>query len=125
MGLPFGSLMIGVFVLLLGFSRQFGRLKANRSVATNLGSITYSMYMIHFPIQFLMVLFSENIIRLDFLTIPVFLVFFVITTAASVACNKTFETRIQRYLRSIFPRSSQSRGENVINKPQHQESEAS
>ncbi len=105
LGVPFTSLMIAVFFLLLGFSRYFGQLSFGRVLAKQLGKITYSMYMIHFPIQFLMVLFSENVISLDFLSPMVFLAFFALTIGLAFLCYDRFEIRAQGFLRSRFQKA--------------------
>jgi len=104
LGMPFTSLMIAVFLLLLGFSRSFGRMRHGRFLAKQLGKITYSMYMIHFPIQFLMVLFSETVIRLNFLSPLVFVTFFSLTMGLAFLCHNRFEIRVQGFLRSRFPK---------------------
>lgn len=101
--LPFTSMMVAVFICLLAFSRLFGQVRVGRYLANQLGGITYSMYMIHFPIQFAMVLFSKNVFELDFLSQPVFLAFFGLTIALSFLCHKKFEMPIQTALRGVSP----------------------
>ena len=103
--LPFTSLMIAVFIFLLAFSRLFGQVRSGRYLAERLGGITYSMYMLHFPIQFVMVLFSKKVFQLNFLSQPVFVAFFGLTIALSILCHKRFEMPIQTALRAVFPRS--------------------
>jgi peptidoglycan/LPS O-acetylase OafA/YrhL len=105
LGVPFTSLMIAVFFLLLSFSRSFGQLSSGRVLAKQLGKITYSMYMIHFPIQFLMVLFSENVFTLDFLSPMVFLAFFAFTIGLAFLCYDRFEIRVQGFLRNRFQKT--------------------
>ena len=100
--IPFTSLMIAVFIALLHFSPLFSRLKTGRLLSTSLGKITYGMYMIHFPIQLLMVLFSENLVGLDFVSLPVLLSFLGLTIGLSYVCYSFFEFPIQRALRKWF-----------------------
>ena len=101
--LPFTSMMVAVFMCLLAFSRLFGQVRVGKYLANQLGGITYSMYMIHFPIQFVMVLFSKNVFKLNFLSQPVFLAFFGLTIALSFLCHEKFEMPIQTALRGVFP----------------------
>jgi peptidoglycan/LPS O-acetylase OafA/YrhL len=101
--LPFTSMMVAVFICLLAFSRLFGQVRVGKYLANQLGGITYSMYMIHFPIQFVMVLFSKNVFELNFLSQPVFLAFFGLTIALSFLCHEKFEMPIQTALRGVFP----------------------
>ena len=101
--LPFTSLMVALLVSLLALSKSFGTIEICRSFAIKIGSLTYAMYMIHFPLQFIMVLFSESIYRINFLTPLVFVVFFGLVVGMSSICHDKFELPIQRNLRSIFP----------------------
>jgi peptidoglycan/LPS O-acetylase OafA/YrhL len=96
-------MMVAVFICLLAFSRLFGQVRVGKYLANQLGGITYSMYMIHFPIQFVMVLFSKNVFELNFLSQPVFLAFFGLTIALSFLCHEKFEMPIQTALRGVFP----------------------
>ena len=102
LGIPFTSMMIAVFIALLHFSSLFSRLRFGRFLATNLGKITYAMYMVHFPIQLLMVLFSETFVRLDFASKHVFFFFFSLTLLISYLCYQYFELPVQRALRNWF-----------------------
>jgi peptidoglycan/LPS O-acetylase OafA/YrhL len=102
LGIPFTSLMIAIFVSLLHFSSLFSRLRTGRLLAMNLGKITYAMYIVHFPIQLLMVLFSENLMTLDFLSEPVLLSFLSLTLLVSHLCYSFFEFPVQKALRSWY-----------------------
>ena len=101
--LPFTSLTIALLMSLVALSTGFGKLKVLRLSVNRLGSLTYSMYMLHFPIQFVMVIFSESIYRVDFHNKLVFLTFFVIVISLSAICHDKFEQPVQRKLRSLFP----------------------
>ena len=48
--LPFTSLMVALLISLLALSNSFGKFELCKSLAARLGSLTYAMYMIHFPI---------------------------------------------------------------------------
>jgi len=103
--LPFTSLMIALLISLLALSNSYGKIDLCKSFATRLDSLTYAMYMIHFPIQFLMVIFSESIYQFDFHGQLVFLAFFGLVVGISFICHDRFELPLQRGLRSIFPNS--------------------
>ena len=101
--LPFTSLTIALLTSLVALSTGFGTRKVLRLSANRLGSLTYAMYMLHFPIQFAMVIFNESIFRIDFHDKIVFLTFFVFVITLSVICHDKFEQPLQRKLRSLFP----------------------
>ena len=101
--LPFTSLMVALLISLLALSNSFGKFELCKSLAARLGSLTYAMYMIHFPIQFLMLIFSESIYLFDFHNQFVFLTFFGLVISISFFCHDKFELPVQRRLRSIFP----------------------
>ena len=103
--LPFTSLMVALLISLLALSNSFGKFELCKSLAARLGSLTYAMYMIHFPIQFLMVIFSESIYQFDFHNQIVFLAFFGLVVGISIICHDRFELPVQRRLRSVFPNS--------------------
>jgi peptidoglycan/LPS O-acetylase OafA/YrhL len=103
--LPFTSMMIVVFICLMGFSRLFGQMPGGSYLAKRMGGITYSMYMLHFPIQFAMVLFSENVLHLNFLSRPVFVAYFSLVIALSLLCHRKFEMPVKAALRTMFMHS--------------------
>jgi peptidoglycan/LPS O-acetylase OafA/YrhL len=100
--LPFTSLMVALFFILLALSPCFALTRSTKSLSKRLGSLTYAMYMIHFPIQFSMVIFSETIVGLNFLSHSVFIVFFALVVTSSLICHDKFEVPVQRLLRSRF-----------------------
>jgi peptidoglycan/LPS O-acetylase OafA/YrhL len=62
-----------------------------------LGDITYSTYLLHFPIQLgLMLLVKSNVAVLDFTSPLVWLLFFGLVLAASIATYYGFERPMQR-----------------------------
>ena len=103
--LPFTSLMVALLIALLALSNSYGKIERFKTLAARLGSLTYAMYMIHFPIQFLMVIFSESIHLFDFHNQFVFLTFFGLVIGISFICHDRFELPVQRRLRSVFPNS--------------------
>jgi len=100
--LPFTSLMVALLIALLALSNSFGKFELSKSFATRLGSLTYAMYMIHFPTQFVTVIFSESIYRFDFHNQFVFLAFFALVVGVSLICHDRFEKPVQKTLRSVF-----------------------
>lgn len=102
--LPFTSLMVALLISLLALSNSFGKFELSKSFATRLGSLTYAMYMIHFPIQLVMVIFSESIYRFDFHNRFVFLTFFALVVGVSLICHHKFEKPVQRKLLSLSTR---------------------
>lgn len=103
MQLPFTSLMVALLISLLALSNSFGKFELFKSFATRLGSLTYAMYMIHFPVQFVMIIFAESIHRFEFHNQFVFLAFFGLVVGISFKCHDRFEQPVQRKLRSVFP----------------------
>jgi peptidoglycan/LPS O-acetylase OafA/YrhL len=103
--LPLTSLMVALLIALLALSNSYGKIELCKSFATRLGSLTYAMYMIHFPIQFVMVILSESIYLFDFHNQFVFLTFFGLVIGISFICHDRFELPVQRRLRSVFPNS--------------------
>ena len=101
--LPFTSLMVALLISALALSNSFGKFELSKSLAKRLGSLTYAMYMIHFPIQFVLVIFSESIYQFDFHNQLVFLAFFGLVVGVSLICHDKFEQPVQRKLRSVFP----------------------
>jgi peptidoglycan/LPS O-acetylase OafA/YrhL len=100
--LPFTSLLVALLISLLAISNRSGNIEHFKSFATRLGSLTYAMYMIHFPIQFVMVIFSESIYEFDFHNQLAFLAFFGLVVGISFICHDRFEQPVQRRLRSVF-----------------------
>jgi hypothetical protein len=71
--------------------------------------------MTNFPIQFVMIIFSESIHKIDFHYIPVFIAFFGLVASISFVCPDKFELPVQRKLRSIFPKlSNLVRGSSMV-----------
>lgn len=101
MDLPFGALTIGVVLSLLSLSRSANQIKPVRRFSLRLGSMTYSMYLLHFPIQILMILWSENVRTVNFLDARVFTTFFVLLGLASVLCHDWFEAPAKRLVLQI------------------------
>jgi peptidoglycan/LPS O-acetylase OafA/YrhL len=103
--LPFTSLMVALLIALIALSNSYGKIELCKSFAIRLGSLTYAMYMIHFPIQFVMVILSESIYLFDFHNQFVFLTFFGLVVGISFICHDRFELPVQRRLRLVFPNS--------------------
>ena len=103
--LPFTSLMVALLISLLALSNSFGKFELFKSFALRLGSLTYAMYMIHFPIQFIMAIFSESIYQFDFHNHLVFLTFLALVVGVSFICHDKFEKPVQRKLLLISART--------------------
>lgn len=67
-----------------------------------LGDISYSVYLIHFPIQIAFYLAAKQL-PIDFHRIEIFLLFFAVTIGLAAVTYKYYEIPCQRYLRSRFP----------------------
>ena len=66
-----------------------------------LGDISYSVYLLHFPIQLVFIAISLAF-PIDFSKVWIFLLYVSVTVALSVASHKWLEIPCQRYLRSKF-----------------------
>lgn len=107
MDLPFGTLTIGVVLSLLSLSRSANHIEPVRRTSLRLGSVTYSMYLLHFPLQILMILWSENVLAVDFLDARVFTTFFVLLILISVLCHDWFEVPTKRLVLRVTETSRQ------------------
>lgn len=96
MDLPFGSMTLGALLALLALSRVVDEIRPIRRGAIRLGSMTYSMYLIHFPLQIVFIVWSERISTLDFLGIRVFLLFFALLACVSIISHDYFELPLKR-----------------------------
>lgn len=67
-----------------------------------LGDISYSVYLIHFPIQIAFYLAAQQF-PIDFHRIEIFLLFFAVTIGLATVTYKYYEIPCRRYLRSRFP----------------------
>ena len=92
------------FISLLALSKSFRAFEIIKSIATKVGSLTYAMYMTHFPIQFVMIIFSVSIHKIDFHHVLVFNAFFGLVASIFFVCYDKFELPVQRGLRPIFPK---------------------
>lgn len=103
LSLSFTSLTIALLISLVALSTSCERYRICTLSANRLGKLTYPMYMLHFPIQFAMVIFSESIYQIDFRNEISFLSFFVLVVVVSLLCHDKFERPVQIKLRSLFP----------------------
>jgi peptidoglycan/LPS O-acetylase OafA/YrhL len=94
--LPFGTLTVGLVLCLMQLSPKANRIELIRRTCLRLGSMTYAIYLCHFPIQILMILWSENIRSVNFLGGGGFATFFVLLLIASAACYDWFEAPVKR-----------------------------
>lgn len=94
--LPFGALCMGLILSLLSLSRIACRPQTINRMCLRLGSLTYSIYLLHFPIQILLILWSEKVVKIDFLTSGSFAVFFAILISSSLLCHDWFEEPAKR-----------------------------
>ncbi len=85
-------------------SKSFRDFEIRKSIATKVGSLTYAMYMTHFPIQFVMIIFSASIHKIDFHHVPVFIAFFGLVASIFFSSYDKFELPVHRGLRSIVPK---------------------
>ena len=69
-----------------------------------IGDITYSSYLLHFPLQlvFLLVLSNFNVGKNIFYSIPFFLLFFLVLITLSFISYNYFERPLQKYIRRKF-----------------------
>ncbi len=75
----------------------------NRDIWIFLGNLTYSSYLIHFPLQILLViLFKKFEINLDIESKSLFLFFILTTFFLSVFIYKKYELPMQKYIRSKY-----------------------
>ncbi len=97
----FPSTVAAIALLEIEGRRQFGR-----SLAW-LGDISYSSYLLHFPLQLLLALcVAYGALAADFFLNPIsILAFIVILVAVAYAAFHRFERPLQRYLRGRFERS--------------------
>lgn len=107
-GLPFGvvgPLLLSVCILLdEKFIKCLG--VYYKKIASFLGSISYSTYLIHFPLQLILVLISEKFLGIDFTSGYMLLTYVLLVLIFSTAVSGFLEKPAQRYILSlIFPRN--------------------
>jgi peptidoglycan/LPS O-acetylase OafA/YrhL len=83
---------------------QTMRPKTGRSVRI-LGDISYSSYLLHFPLQLILILWSRHVTPIQFGDPGVWLLFFAFLAAVSVATYHGFEKPVQELLRRRMLRS--------------------
>ncbi len=98
--LPFSSLTIALLLTALACSKYLELSRSFKSIAKRLGSLTYAMYMIHFPIQLVMVTFSEAVFHINFFSHLVFIMFFTVVFILGIICHDKFEAPVQHRLRA-------------------------
>ena len=107
-GLPFGvvgPLLLTACILLdEKFIKCLG--VYYKKIASFLGSISYSTYLIHFPLQLVLILISENFLNIDFTSSYMLLTYVLLVLILSTAVSIFLEKPAQRYILSlIFPRN--------------------
>ena len=75
----------------------------NEKIWSLLGNLTYSSYLIHFPIQLsLMIIFKIFNIEINIESIGLFLFYIVTTLIISFFVYKNYEIPMQKYIRSKY-----------------------
>ena len=88
------SFFVGFFILI---NRIF---EYNREIWIFLGNLTYSSYLIHFPLQILLIILFK-IFEIDFLKVKVYFIFILTTFFLSVFIYKSMKS-MQKYIRSKY-----------------------
>lgn len=74
--------------------------KYNKEIWIFLGNLTYSSYLIHFPLQLLLMIFSKIFeIDLDIESTSLFLFYILTTLILSFFVYKKYEMPMQKYIR--------------------------
>lgn len=99
-GIPHGHWApIAIFLLLLinTYFRLENHPKLHRQ-CFELGNLTYSSYLLHFPIQLIMVIFSDYVLKIDFTNKSVFASYLFIVMATSYFVYNYFELPIKNFI---------------------------
>ena len=67
-----------------------------------LGDLTYSTYLLHFPVQLMFILFDLYIMKLNFFSSAILLFYIVCVIFFSTISFKYFENPMRKYVNSIF-----------------------
>jgi peptidoglycan/LPS O-acetylase OafA/YrhL len=75
-----------------------------------IGDITYSSYLLHFPLQLIFILvLSRFRLSVDFFyTMPIFLIYFIVLLSLSLLSYNYFERPLQKYIRNKFLKKKQT-----------------
>ena len=99
--LPFTSLCVAVFIL-SSFAND--RLSVSTIISRAfifLGSLTYSLYMVHYPVQLAIAIVNEKWIALDFLDPLVWSMYFSSIFVIAIVVHRYFEVPARSYLRRL------------------------
>jgi peptidoglycan/LPS O-acetylase OafA/YrhL len=98
--IPNGSIPVIILFFAIYFDFAF---KKMNFLLNYLGNISYSIYLIHFPVQLILIIVNYNFILLNFETISVFWIYIFLTIALGSLSYYFFETPIKRKLLNKIP----------------------
>lgn len=99
-GIPYG--WVGpVTIFLLLFVNTYFRLESRPKLHRkffDLGNLTYSSYLLHFPIQLIMLLIFDYVLQIDFTSQKVFALYLMIVLITSYFVSKYFELPLKSFI---------------------------